>query len=133
MVAPLIIAGIAAAASALKAKDEQDQARQNILMQSEIMKNSPWTGIRPNMDLSQGPNVGTSAIGGGLQGYAFGQQFAGAAPAQSPQAPASAWGQMPLSNGMYPQQNPAAYSGMGAAPTTTSSWQIPMVLPRQGQ
>lgn len=128
MVAPLVIAGITAAASALKAKEEQDQARQNYLMQAEIMRNSPWTGVAANTNLSPGPNVGFSSLGGGLQGYAFGQQFAGGESGpQAPQAPAySSWQQIPLSAGMYPQQNPEAYD---MPKSQYGAWQIPMVLP----
>lgn len=106
----------------LKANQEQQQAQQQNLVNAEMMRNSPWTGIRPDTTIKQGPNAFTAGVGGGLQGYAFGQGLnesadQNAALKKLADKPATAQQQpVVLAVPQQTAQQPSAWSGMGQSP-----------------
>jgi len=75
---PLMIAS--ALMSANKAQKQAENHKQNNLLQAELTKYSPWTGMRGQIDTTYQPNMLEAAFQGGVQGAAMGQSLGQAFP-----------------------------------------------------
>lgn len=74
---PLTLAAILAASGLAKSElVDRPRHQRDMKMNAELMRWSPWTKIQPYVASPVADPLG-SVVQGGLQGYAFGQQFAG--------------------------------------------------------
>ena len=62
------------AASAYKAKQDQNKADRDRMVEAEVMRNSPWTNMKPNR--VQDPDGTGTMMQGAASGYAMDQNMA---------------------------------------------------------
>lgn len=70
---PAILAGVGALGGYLRNKDEMANAQAQREMNAALMRESPWTGIRPNQMFTPDPSLAGNVLGGALTGVGLGQ------------------------------------------------------------